>query len=179
MKAAWAMAATIWLGTLAVAGAQEVRLGAAAPDHIYHGWGIFGAYWNTSDGGSTGGAGGRLSIEMVSGVNLELRGTAFGRVTAGEERVRVTPWDVGLSLILPVSDLANVTAGGGLTFASVSGAGARSETGFYGSLGVDVAIRPQARLFADAIYRFLDVDTRTQDIELDGIGIQGGVLITW
>jgi len=169
----------VWVAATAAAGAQGIRMDANAPGHIYHGWGIYGAYWDASEAGSTGGAGLRISVEMVPGVNLELRGTAFGRVSVGDERFRVTPYDGGLSLLVPVSERANFVAGGGLTYADVSGAGADSETGFYGSLGMDMSLRPQARLFADLIYRFLEVDTSTRTVDLDGIGVQAGVLITW
>ena len=65
-----------------------------------HGWGVYGAYWNTSDSGGAGGIGTSLSFEMMPGAALDFRYTYFDKFKSSADgtdiETQVTPFEFGL-----------------------------------------------------------------------------------
>jgi hypothetical protein len=162
-----------------------------------NGWGLHGAYWDAGDADSSGGIGLRMSIEMIEGVQLELRGTYFDSFsTDGGTDLDVYPLEGGLALFLPVGGKVEAYGGGGLGYYLVDASGpadAGDELGYYLNAGFQVPVRKneksyggtQASLYGEVLYRFLQVDdARTSggslaDADLDGVGFNLGLLIQW
>lgn len=180
-----------WFSTLILA--------AATPCLAYNGWGIYAAYWSPSDGDDSYGAGVKISAEMVPGVQLEFRSAYFDNLAdepAGANvDLEVIPLELGLALAMDGAN-PNTTflAGGGLGYYLMDGqasgpgfrASADDEIGFYLVAGAEYHLRPNASLFAEAKYTFLTADNMAvdsagnlDDADLDGIGINIGILVTW
>jgi hypothetical protein len=168
-------------------------------------WGLYGAYWNASDADDTFGAGLKASIEMIEGVQFQLRGSYFDDLVDGDGArdvdLEVIPVEAGLALTYPVSDSVEWYGGGGLGYYFMDADSGRGpgvdpddEIGFYFDLGVEWALRKSgasygetaAKVFAELMYRFVDADNvkptgggGADDVELDGIGVNLGLLVSW
>jgi opacity protein-like surface antigen len=165
----------------------------------YNGWGIYAAYWSPSDGDAGYGAGAKITAEMVPGVQMEFRSTYFDDLAeepAGYDvSLEVIPLELGLALAMPAPDpKVQFLVGGGIGYylmdGGVRGPGvdvsADNEVGFYLSGGVEYQVRPNAALFAEAKYTFVTADDMAvtsagdlDDADLNGIGVNLGILITW
>lgn len=149
----------------------------------YTGWGIYGSYWDTDEADSAGGAGVKVSIEMVPGVQMELRGTYFEDLDADGAGLEVLPLEAGLALVLPTANQVDFLAGGGLGYYLMDGDGSPdNEVGFYLTAGLEWNLQPMASLFTEAMYRVVsanDAGYDGQDADLDGLGVNAGLLIKW
>ena len=161
--------------------------------------GVYGAYWAPKDGDDAFGGGVKLGFEMVDRVQFELRTGVFGDLLDSVNGVAADLDDValeaGLALLFPVQDRMTLYAGGGLGYHFLSGSGAAAsandELGFYGVGGMDWAVHrsgalygeTSAKLFAELLYRFVETDglvpEGSVDIDLNGLGVQVGLLIGW
>jgi len=168
-------------------------------------WGLFGTFWSPSDGDDSAGGGVKVGIEMVDSVQLDLRWSVFSDVLdspPGGPELEVRPLEFGLAFAVPVSDDVETAFGGGLGYYMMDGesgtgvdADVDSELGFYLSAGLEWTIQrsgadygeTSVKLFVEGIYRFVEADnilpTATPgvlaDADLDGPGIQLGMLIAW
>lgn len=82
------------------------------------GWGLMGAYWNTADGSDSIGAGGRLSVEMIRGIQLELRVTHFSDIASDKAGYSIdleaTPLELSMVYFHPLMDRLSVYGGAGI-----------------------------------------------------------------
>lgn len=168
-------------------------IGLAAPSHAYNGWGLFGTYWKASDAGSDAGAGGRISIEMVPEVQLELRASYYGDMGdegAGDAKIEVVPLEAGLMLRQHYKGKLGFIGGGGVGYyqadltrrGPLRATSSENEIGFWLALGAEYKIKKNASLFAEAKYTFVSIDqggVGLPDADLDGPGANVGLLIRW
>lgn len=149
----------------------------------YNAWGLYASYWDTGDAGSVAGAGAKVSVEMVRGVQLELRGTYIEDLDIDGADLEVLPIEAGLALVVPVATQVDLLAGGGLGYFMMDGdADPDNEVGFYLTAGLEWNLQPNAALFGEAMYRVVsadDVGPEGQDADLDGLGVNAGLLIKW
>lgn len=161
----------------------SVLLLSASLSYGYTAWGIHASYWDTDEADSAAGGGVKISFEMVPAVQMELRGTYFEDFNAEGVDVEVLPLEAGLALVLPVGDQTEWLAGGGLSYLLVdSDADPDDDVGFYLTTGLEWLIQPQASLFGEVMYRVADADDvgpNGEDADLNGIGINAGLLIRW
>lgn len=166
-----------------LASAVSVLLLSASLSYGYNAWGLYASYWDTSDADSAGGAGIKVLAEMVPGVQLELRGTYFEDLERDGLDVEVLPVEAGLALEVPLADDVGLLAGGGLGYYLMDGDGdPDNEIGFYLASGLEWTIRSNAALFGELMYRVVsadDVGPDGEDADLDGLGINVGLLIKW
>ncbi len=82
------------------------------------GWGLMGAYWNTADGSDSIGAGGRLSVEMIRGIQLELRVSHFSDIASDKAGYSIdleaTPLELSMVYFHPLADRLSVYGGAGI-----------------------------------------------------------------
>lgn len=160
--------------------------GAAVADN--NGWGFFGSYWDPSDGDSTFGPGTRLTIEMFPQAMLDIRLSYFNDLLdddAGD--LEAIPLDVGLTVDFLSSDNLWLYGGVGVDSYFLDGYGADDEIGFHALGGVDITIKDsgnnygavQAGLFAEVMYRDVDINTSIGDLDLSGVDANAGLMIRW
>lgn len=165
----------------------------AAVAHADNGWGLFGSYWSPSDGDSAFGPGVRLAIEMIPGMQLDLRGSYFGDVMEDGKGpdLKVIPLEAGLNLIAPVVDRVSVFGGLGVGYYLMdSDADVDNEVGFFVNGGLEFVMieneaaygGTRASLFAEAMYRSVSADGAGNggaDVDLDGLVFNGGLMVRW
>lgn len=188
--AAWVMAAAL--------------AGGARADN---GWGLFGSYWAPGDWDSTFGAGGRISFEVAENTLLDIRGTWFDDfvLTQGgsELLIESIPVDVGLTIVAGLAPV-DIYLFGGLSWYSMEAEvlladGARTnadlddEIGFYGGIGIEVAITEDVAdmgatritLFAEGLYRHVSLDEvsvaggEAIGSDMSGFALNAGIMIRW
>lgn len=121
--------------------------------------------------------------------------------------LQVVPLELGLALAYPLGSAVDLTAGGGVGYYLMEGsvtaedrtvqqADPENEVGFYGVLGLEWSLRKsgasfgetEAGLFFEVLYRSVSADSmqvesgetlRLTDADLDGIGLNLGVMIKW
>ncbi len=161
--------------------------------HADNGWGLFGSYWNPSDGDSAFGPGVRLAVEMIPGVQLDMRVSYFNDVMKESEgpSLKVIPLEAGLNLIAPAADRLNVYGGIGIGYYLMdSDADVDNEVGFFLNGGVEFVMieneafygGTRASLFAEAMYRSVSADKAGndgKDMDLDGLVLSGGLMVRW
>ena len=151
--------------------------------HGHNGWGINGSYWDTDGADAAAGGGVKLSVEMVPGVQLDVRGTYFEDFDVEGISLEVFPIEAGLALVLPVNTQTEFQVGGGLGYLLMGGdADPSDEIGFYLVSGLEWLIKPQASLFGEIMYRIADandIGPNGEDADLNGFGINAGLLIRW
>ncbi|MBN1269181.1 MAG: outer membrane beta-barrel protein [Kiritimatiellae bacterium] len=147
----------------------------------YNAWGIYAAYWDTKDADDGFGAGGKASIEMIPGIQLELRAAYFNDLAKDsgdiDADLEVVPLEAGLALTGPIGERLEVYGGGGIGYYLMDGevdlpdgAGVEAdpgdEVGFYLAAGAEFTVREsgasdgktEAVLFGEIIYRSVEVD---------------------
>lgn len=176
-----------------------------------NGFGIGAAYWDTADAGDAWGAGLKTRVQMVEGVQFDLRASFFNSLGEDSDDVsvdlEVIPLEAGLALELPVADRLDVYAGGGIGYYLMEGdAGGPNqelvdvdpdnEVGFYLVAGSEFVLRRSdavygqtaAALFAEVMFRSVSADSakveggqeiRVDDADLDGLGVNVGLLMRW
>jgi len=172
--------------------------------HAGSDWGIFGSFWSPSDGEDSFGGGIKLGIEMVDRVQLDVKATIFSDVLDGEAgtaELEVVPIEAGLTFSAPVSDAADAYFGAGLGYYMMDGevdgmdANVDDEVDFYLNAGMEWTIhesdadygQTSVKLFLEGIYRFVEADNIVPtddpavlaDADLNGLGVQFGMLIGW
>ena len=155
--------------------------------------------WSPSDGEDAFGGGLKIGFEMVDRVQFELRASIFNDLVDGVAGTAADLEDVavegGLAYNIPARENLEFYFGGGLGYHFLDGSGSAAsvdnELGFYGVGGVEWYIHRSgaaqgettAKLFAELLYRFLSTDgitpTGPADIDLDGPGVQIGLLVGW
>lgn len=147
-------------------------------------WGLYGAYWNTADADDAFGAGLKVSVEMIEGIQLELRGTYVETLTAADLDLDVFPLEAGLAVTHAASERVDLYGGGGLGYYFMGGDGnPDDEVGFYFTTGAEMVVsdsgasygKTESVLFTELMYRFVDA----HDASLDGLGVNAGLLIRW
>ena len=121
--------------------------------------------------------------------------------------LEVVPLELGLALAYPLGNVVDLTAGGGIGYYLMDGsvtaenrtvqqADPENEVGFYGVLGLEWSLRKsgasfgetEAGLFFEVLYRSVSADNiqvesgetlRLSDADLDGVGLNLGVMIKW
>jgi len=144
-------------------------------------WGLFAAYWVTSDADDALGVGIKAAVEIIPVVQLEIRGAYFDDFEAGsnfaKSDVEVIPVEVGLLLTVPINDAVEGFFGGGIGFYFMDGdvdlpadtrvdAGPDDEIGGYITAGLKFPVwksganfgETQAVLFGEVTYRFVDAE---------------------
>ncbi len=145
------------------------------------GWGMMGAYWNTADASSGVGVGGKLSMEMVAGMQLELRATHFSDIASDRGGFRIgleaIPVELGLAYHHPVMERLSAYGGIGIGIHSFSadvdspaGPPIRGDTGneigYYLAGGAEWTLldsgdlygSTKAILFGELMYRVVEAD---------------------
>lgn len=158
-----------------------------------NGWGLFGSYWSPSDGDSEFGPGIRFSFEMIPGVQLDLRASYFDNVIdldKGQD-LEVIPVEAGLSLTAPVAGKLNAYGGVGVGYYFMdSKADVDDEIGFFVNGGLEYDVfkseavygGTRASLFVEAMYRSVSADEACyngDDVDLDGVVLNGGLMVHW
>ena len=149
-------------------------------------WGVYGTFWSPSDADDSYGGGFKLGIEMVDRVQLDVRYSIFNNVFDDGPDLEVDPLEFGLSFAIPMSDDVETALGAGLGYYFMDGddvLDADDEVGFFMSAGLEWTIHrsgatygeTSAKLFVEGIYRFVE----TGDIDLNGPGVNVGLLIGW
>lgn len=149
-------------------------------------WGVFGTYWSPSDGDGTFGGGVKLGIEMVDQVQLDIRYSIFSDVLGDGPKLDVDPLEAGLSFSVPTDSDFQPYFGAGLGYYLMSG-NADDEVGFYLSGGVEYILHRSGadygetttKLFLEGMYRFVDASIGEEDLDLNGPGVQLGLMIGW
>ena len=161
--------------------------------------GVYGAYWGPSDGDESFGGGGKLAFDMVDRVQFELRTSVFSDLVDDIDGEVADLDDVaiegGLVFTVPAHRTVEWYAGGGLGYHLLDGSGAAAsaseEVGFYALGGLEWIVHrsgadygeTSAKFFVEVLYRFVDADGTTAagpvDIDLDGPGVQIGLLVGW
>ena len=121
--------------------------------------------------------------------------------------LKVIPLEAGLALAYPLGNTVDLTAGGGIGYYLMDGsvsapdrtvqpADPENEVGFYFAAGLEWSLRKsgasygetEAGLFAEIMYRSVSADNikvesgetiRLSDADLDGVGVNLGVMIKW
>lgn len=168
--------------------------GAAQADN---GWGLYGSYWKPSDGDDAFGPGFRLAVEMIPSVQLEFRAAYFDDVLEDDNpaSLEVIPLDVLLALQGPLMERVDAFGGVGFTYALLDSNGDvdSGKMGFTLGGGLELVINEneafyggtRASLFAEVVYRALSVDVAapgaadSEDVDLNGVGVNGGLMIRW
>lgn len=171
--------------------------------HADNDWGIFGSFWSPSDGDDSFGGGIKLGIEMVDRVQLDIKATIFSDVLDGKtgSELEVVPIEAGLTFSVPISNAADTYFGAGLGYYMMDGEVAGmdvsvgDEVGFFLNAGMEWTIhesdadygQTNVKLFLEGIYRFVEADNIVptgdpavrSDADLNGLGVQFGMLIGW
>ena len=156
------------------------------------GWGLFGSYWNSSDGDTEFGPGLRLVYEAVPGMQIDVRASYFDNIMDENEGpdLEVIPLEAGLELNAPLADKLNVYGGIGAGYYFMDcDIDVDDEIGFFvnGGLEFDVFENAaayggtRASLFVEAMYRSVsaDIDGISKDIDLDGLVLNAGLMMRW
>jgi opacity protein-like surface antigen len=155
------------------------------------GLGVFGSYWNPSDGDETFGAGAKLRIG-VEPFYFGVRGTYYDDITedvgADDDDLQVIPVDVGAGLQFNIMDELQIYGGGGVTyfFLDADNGSIDDEVGWFLEAGVELGITSYMAVFGEAVWRSVegtvdddDIDTDRVDIDLDGLAFNVGLLFRW
>ena len=163
-------------------------------------WGVFGSYWAPSDGDDGVGGGVKIGVEMVDRVQLDLRYSVVNNVINDNgASLDVEPLEFGLSFSVPTGGGIEPYFGVGLGYYFMDGDVAGFDTnvddewGFYTSAGIEWILsrsgalygETTTKLFVEAMYRIVDANDmklsggRLEDAELNGLGLQAGLLIGW
>ena len=151
-------------------------------------FGVYGAYWDSSDGGSSWGGGARVGFNFVKFLELEFHGTyypSFGADILGSNvDIKATPVDGGLRFnILPTKAVnPYVGVGASYYFMDSSDGSIDNTTGWYGEAGVEFGGK-NAKFFVEAMWRAMDTTLSISSIDADadfnGVTGQAGINWSW
>ena len=165
-----------------------------------NGWGLFASYWDPKDGSSAVGPGIKLSIEMVSAIQMGVRVSYFDDIgkdqNGADVQLQAIPIEMDLVLNMPVMETGKVYGGLGLGYymldadikldnGSKPDADPGDKVGYYFILGAEFEVQEFAAVFAEAKYTVVKADDITVDADglnngkLDGLGANLGLMITW
>ncbi|MBP7829322.1 MAG: hypothetical protein KA248_05350 [Kiritimatiellae bacterium] len=144
---------------------------AAGGAQANNGWGLYGAWW---EGGDAFGPGFKLTFELVPALQFDFHVAYFNDAGEGDTGISVTPLEFGLAMNLPVSEKLKFMVGGGPSYNFIED-GDDDEIGGYIGGGLEFAPYKDVALFLEARYIFLDVG----DEDLNGLGLNAGLMVTW
>jgi len=170
-----------------------------------NGWGPLISYWSTDEGDDGVGIGGKITTEVAPNVQLEFRATWFEDLAKDEHNVKaeleVIPLELGLAVVGPMGqdDRFQFLAGGGIGYYLMDGKvtvrGIRSinadpdnDFGFYAVGGFTFSLNEKTSLFAELMYRMVSAENirvggddglNVGDADLDGLGVNAGILLSW
>jgi len=151
-------------------------------------FGLYGAYWDSDDAGSSWGGGARIGFDFVKYLELEFHGTYypdFGTDVLGTSfDVTAIPTDGGLRINFLPTKPVNPYIGAGATyyFLDSSEGSLDNTTGWYGEAGLEFGGK-NTRFFMEAMWRAMDTtlsfNSFDTDANFDGVSGQVGVNWTW
>jgi len=179
--------------------AAATLLSMAAATCSAGGWGLMGAYWNTADASSGVGVGGKLSMEMVPGIQLEVRATHFRDLASDSGGFNIDleaiPLELGLVYHHPVQERLSVYGGGGIgsyyfsaDVDSAEGSPIRGDTGneigYYLAGGAEWTLldsgdlygATRAIVFGELMYRVVEADNLQPVHGEQGVRFRGASL---
>ena len=155
------------------------------------GVGFFGSYWDTEDLGPGYGGGLKFKADLVEYVAVELRASCITKFDEweGDDDLYVIPLEAALLFNLPLGENPlTLFGGGGGGYAILPEADDidyDDEFAYFVVGGAEFALGGATSLFAEAQYRFLEVDGAKVDGQkvdgdeggkLDGLSINAGLL---
>lgn len=171
------------------------------------GFSVFGSYWNTSDVEDTFGGGLGLTFPIGgAGLGLDFRATYYQELSDEpignlfdddegffeEESLEVLPLEAGLRYNFDTDGTFNPWVGAGISYMLLDftreNVEVDDETGFYVVAGSSFGDPEGVNFFAEALYRSTEATVRRDDpdrirddvaIDLDGLGVNAGVLWRW
>lgn len=157
-----------------------------------NGWGLFGSYWMPQDGDSEFGPGMRVAIEIIPGMQLDLRASYFNNVMEKNKGpdLTVVPLEAGLGMIAPVVERLRVYGGLGAGYYLMdSAADVNNKLGYFANGGVEFIMMEnravyggtRASLFAEGMYRAVTAKDAGPDgdVELNGPVLNAGLMVRW
>lgn len=156
-----------------------------------NGLGVFGSYWNADDPGNSFGGGIKFKAELGDFFGLDVRASCLTQFKDwdGDDELFVIPLEALLLFRIPLGETSPVKAyvGGGGGYAIIPKA---DDVDFdddfclIGVGGVEFALNESLSLFAEAMYRYLEVDgakvdgvkVKDLDISFSGLGVNAGLL---
>lgn len=173
------------------------------------GLGVFGSYIDTEDPGTASGGGIKFKFDLAEPLAIEFRASYLTGFDPDDEvkdlleDMELVPLEANLVFNLPMGDAATVCLGGGggyyilPEFEVESGIPGEASTdvdpddefGFFALAGIELSLNENVALFAEAQYRWLEVDSAEIDDEdvdfgddgviFDGFGANAGLLFKW
>ncbi len=178
MKKLLVMWMAIGLGTMVAAAGSGV--------------GVFGSYGDTDDLGPGFGGGLKFKSDLSPYFGIEVRASCLTEFDEddSDDGLYVIPLEAGLTLNLPLGEEIPLTlyGGGGAGYAIIpecDDVDLDDSFCFYGVGGIEFALGEAASLFAEAQYRFLEVDGAeeedadiefAEDLTFSGFGVNAGLL---
>ena len=154
-----------------------------------NGLGFFGSYWKLEDA-DDGGFGGGAKLQMSFGdyVALELRGTYFPDLMGTEPKLTAVPVEIGLIVLLPLSETVKPFFGGGPGYYmfDIEDGEVDDNLGWYALAGVQVGLGEHAAFFANGKYTSIEATVKGDDLgevedmdKITGFGGDVGLMFTW
>jgi hypothetical protein len=154
------------------------------------GVGVFGSYWDTKDLGPGFGGGVKFKADLAEFFAFEVRASCITKLDdwEGDDELFIIPIEAGLMFNIPLGDEVPITlyGGGGGGYAILPEADDvdyDDEFCFFGVGGLEIAMGEGASLFAEAQYRFLEIDGADTDVgdfeaegKLSGLSVNAGLL---
>lgn len=158
------------------------------------GVGVFGSYWDADDPGPGFGGGLKFKGDLADYLAVELRASCITQFDDwdGDDELFVIPLEVGLLLNFPLGTDVPITlyGGGGGGYAIIPEADDvdfDDDFTLYGVAGVELALGDAISIFAEAQYRYLEVDGAESDgedidfggdkVKFTGFGVNAGLLL--
>lgn len=172
-----------------------MTIGLCVPAVYSGGVGVYGSYLDAKDPGAGYGGGVKFKAELAEFISVEARASCLTQFKEDdtEDGIYLIPLEGGLVLNLPLGKDVPITlyGGGGVGYAIIPEADdidLNDVFCYYGVGGLEFAMGESASLFAEAIYRVIDVDGGEEngvkmdfdkDLEFGGLGINVGLLFRW
>jgi hypothetical protein len=137
-----------------------------------NGWGLYGAWW---EGGDAFGPGFKLTFELVPALQFDFHVAHFNDVGKGDTGLKVTPLEFGMAMNVPLTESLKLSLGGGPSYNFVNDGDADDEIGGYIGGCLEFAPYKDVALFLEARYVILDVGPE----DLNGLGLNAGLMVTW
>lgn len=161
------------------------------------------AYWDTEDAGDDNGLGVRVSVDVGSKWNFDVRAAWFdghGLVQGSRQLgIEATAIDLGLSYDFQTGGKVTPYVGGGLNYTLYDVASfdlalgmqeearAKDEPGYYVVVGIDIPVKNAIAFYAEAMYRQSKPTVKGDGlasfgaipIDFAGVGATVGIAYTW
>lgn len=167
----------------------------AATPGLAASFGFQGAYWDTKDADHGFGGGIRSGSDLGRSLSLDFAATYFDNLapsSASGAKLRVAPFDVGLSFRVPTDAGLQPYLGGGASYYWLdSNLGSiKDEVGWYAKAGFEIGRGTGPHFFAEAMYRDVSGTIKRRDealpdvsskvnLQLRGLGANAGLLWRW